>query len=155
MYLFGFLSALHFFLSHSVEMSLVSLHTLNSTFCALFLHRTHSPPITKQTSEMEQTPLHLYSLQLMLHRRSAHGSLCSLTCNGADHPWCIQGMTDVTELTYWSGSDAAPTNLSILCASQTNRATAGSGVPRMKNNTQMASNGPSAGDNSEQTHPHL
>lgn len=145
------LSASHF-LSHAVELRL-SARTHCSTFCALSLHRTCSPPITKQTSEIEQIPLHFHSSRLMLRRRSACGSHCSLICNGADHPRCIQGVTDVTELTYWSGSAVAPANLSILCARRTNRATAGSGVPRMKNNTQMAANGPSAGLNSEQTRP--
>lgn len=146
------LSALRF-LSHSVRLRL-SACTQYSTFCALSLHITCSPPITKQTSETEQIPLHLHSSRLMLHRLSAHGSHCSFICNWADHPRCIRGVTDVPELTYWSGSTIAPTNLSILCASRTNRATAGSGVPRMKNNTQMAANSPRTGENFQHPSPH-
>lgn len=130
--------------------------TQYSTVCALSLHRTCSPPITKQTSETEQIPLHLDSSRLMLHRLSAHGSHCSFTCTvaGLTTPSVFQGVTDVPELTYWSGSATAPTNLSILCASRTNRATAGSEVPRMKNNMQMAANGPRTGESFEHTSLH-
>ena len=122
-----------------------------TTFCTLSLSSTRSPTITKQTSEVEQIPLHFHSSQLTLRSHSAHWSLSSPVCNRADHPWWIHRVTDATELTYWSGSTAAPTNLSIQCANRANRATTGSGVPQMKNNTQMAANGPSAGANPEQT----
>lgn len=89
----------------------------------------------------------------MLCSHSARRSHSNLIRNRADHPPCIQGVTDVTELTYWSGSNVAPTSLSIVCANRTNRATAGSRVPRMKNSTQMAAGSPRARANLEQTHP--
>lgn len=136
-----------FFLSHSVEL-LLSPCTQCTTFCALSLQGTCSLPITKQTSEIEQIPVHFHSSRRMLHRCPA---CWSLICNGGWPPQCIQAVTDVLELTYWSGSSYPHQSVNPMC--QADGATAGSGVPRMRNNTQMAANGPSAGENPEQSAP--
>lgn len=149
---FSSVSALRFSSFHFLSESMELLFPACTTFYPLSLHRTRSPPLAKQTSEIEQIPFLFHSVQLMLRSHSARRSHGNLIRNRADHPPCIQGVTDVTELTYWSGSNVAPTSLSILCANRANRATAGSRVPRMKNSTQMAAS-PRARANLEQTHP--
>lgn len=127
----------------------VSMYTV--THFVVYLFPDHAPPpITKQTSQIEQIPLHFRSSWLMPRglqpMEAAAASYVRLTtlmgvgdsCNGAD---------------LLIREHRCPTNLSILCASHTNRATAFSGEPWMKNNTQMAANGLSAGENLEQTTP--
>lgn len=94
------LSALSFSSFHFLSESMELLFSACTTFYPLSLHRTRSPPLAKQTSEIEQIPFRFHSVQLLLRSHSARRSHGNLIRNRADHPPCIQGVTDVTELTY-------------------------------------------------------
>lgn len=85
---FSSVSALRFhFLSESMEL----LFPACTTSYTLSRHRACSPPLAKQTSEIEQIPFLFHSVQLMLCSHSARRSHGILIRNRADHPRVFRG----------------------------------------------------------------